>query len=61
MAMRRRGGDQFSEFSQVRGGRREQELVVYAAGTTEPQSIKPEGAFEAGKVHFNLLALSPRG
>ncbi len=55
---RRRGGDQFSEFPQVLGGRGEQELVVCAAGTAEPQSIEPEDAFEVGKAHFNLLALS---
>jgi len=53
--------DQLRQFPEVLGGGCEQELVVSAGWSSQPQPIELEDAFEVSEQHLDLLAQPSRG
>jgi ATP dependent DNA ligase-like protein len=52
--------DQLCKLSEVLSGRREQELIARAGGSTETQAVELENALEVGEQHLDLLAQASR-
>jgi hypothetical protein len=50
--------DELGEFAQVLGDGGEVELISGALGTSEPQAVELQDAFEVRKQHLDLLPFS---
>jgi hypothetical protein len=53
--------DQIRQIPEVLGGSGKEELIAGAAGSSEPQTVEPDNAFEVREQHLNLLPFTAKG
>ena len=56
---RLRRWDQFGQLPEVLGSCCEEEFVVSAAWSSQPEPVEPQNALEMGEQHLDLLSKAP--
>ena len=59
-ARARRNWDQLCELSEVLSRGSEEELVLSARGTSQPEAVEAQDALEMREQHLDLLTFTPR-